>query len=68
MDWKSFILKFLSRKFILTIGVLMAAVMYPKVYKEAGVSDSVTLAVLALLCGVGVSYGFINVKDSKKQE
>jgi hypothetical protein len=35
------------------------------VYTKIGVSDAVLMTVLALLGGVGVAYGFINVKDSQ---
>lgn len=62
---KELMIKFMSRKFILTIGVVSLAGYMPKVYKEVGVSDTVTLAVLALLGGVGMAYGFINVKDAQ---
>lgn len=68
---KEFFLKYLSRKFLLTVLVIFCSVYFPKIYKEAGVSDSIALAVLALLGGVGVAYGFVNVKDAsleKKKE
>ena len=37
----------------------------PLCYKLNQVSDSVTMIVLGILAGVGVAYGFVNVKDAK---
>ncbi len=59
--------KFLSRKFILTVLVVLLSVMAPFVYKKVEVTDQVTLMVLAILGGVGVAYGFINLKASKEE-
>ena len=59
--------KYLSRKFLLTIMVLILAYCAPIAYKSAGVSDTVALAVLAIMGGVGAAYGFIQGKlDAKK--
>lgn len=57
--------KYFSRKFILTLMVTILSVVVPVVYTKMGVSDAVLMTVLALLGGVGVAYGFINVKDSQ---
>lgn len=57
--------RFLSRKFILTVAVLLMVGILPMVYKSNGVSETVTMTVLALLGAVGVAYGFVNVKDAK---
>jgi hypothetical protein len=57
--------RYFSRKFVLTIVVMLLSVGAPLLYKTNGVSDSITLSVIALLGGIGVAYGFINVKDAK---
>lgn len=57
--------KFLSRKFILTLIVIVLAGALPYVYKAAAVSDTITIAVLVLLAAVGTAYGFVNLKDAK---
>ena len=56
--------KYFSRKFLVTIMVMLGAVVSPFLYSKAGVTDTVTLAVLAILGGVGVAYGVVNVKDA----
>jgi len=58
-------MKYFSRKFVLTVFVLLLAVIAPVVYKDKGVSDMVLLAVLGILSGVGVAYGFLNVREAK---
>jgi hypothetical protein len=58
-------MKYFSRKFILTLIVLILSAVSPYIYKQIDVSDTVALAVLAIFGGVGVAYGFINVQDAK---
>lgn len=58
---------YFSRKFLLTVVVLIMAYFIPIKYKENGVSETVTMTVLVLLASVGAAYGFINVKDAKNQ-
>ncbi len=57
--------KFLSRKFIVTLLVVGLGVASPIAYQKAGIGEGIILAVLALLSGVGVAYGVINMKDAK---
>lgn len=57
--------KFLSRKFIVTIAVMILSVAAPILYQNLGVSETVTLTVLAMIGGVGTAYGVINYKDAK---
>jgi hypothetical protein len=57
--------KYFSRKFVLTVFISVLAVLAPVVYKDKGVSDMVLLAVLGILSGIGVAYGFLNVKEAK---
>lgn len=57
--------KFLSRKFVVTILVMLLGVFVPVIYQKSGVSESLMLAVIALLSGVGVAYGVVNLKESK---
>ena len=56
--------KFLSRKFIVTLLVLGSASLVPYKMHEAGMSDTLILAVLGLYTGVGIAYGVINTKDA----
>lgn len=58
--------KFLSRKFILTVIVLMLVAIAPICYKQNGVSDTIVLTVLLIFAAVGTAYGFINLKDAKQ--
>jgi hypothetical protein len=60
--------KFLSRKFLLTIWISALSVAAPILFKKAEVSDVVILSVLGILGGVGVAYGFINMKAKEKGE
>ena len=59
--------RFLSRKFILTVVVLLMVGGLPMIYKNNGVSETVTMTVLCLLGAVGAAYGFMNVKDAKNE-
>ena len=57
--------KYFSRKYTLTLLVLALTGGAPIVYKNVGVSDTVTLTVLLIFASVGAAYGFINVKSAK---
>jgi len=57
--------KYLSRKFVVTIMIMIAGPAVPYAYKHMGVSDTVTLAVLALIGGIGAAYGIVNVAQDK---
>lgn len=61
--------KYVSRKFVVAL-LVMAVVSYaPIAYKHAGVDDTVVLAVLAIIGGVGVAYKVVQGKiDAKKEE
>ena len=60
--------KYFSRKFILSIIVVVLAATIPVWFRVNEVQDMVTLSVIALFTGVGVAYGFINVKDAKLEK
>lgn len=60
-------IRFLSRKFILSVLILITAAIVPVVYKTMAVSDSVTMLVLGVIAGVGAAYGVINMQDAKNQ-
>lgn len=55
--------RFLSRKFLVTILVSMLTAILPIAYQKTGVSETIMLAVLAIIGGVGVAYGVVNIKD-----
>lgn len=63
-----------SKKLCVTILVLILGVLAPLIYKNNGIDDSVTLAVLAIITGVSVSYGIVqgridlNQKKAPKDE
>jgi len=57
--------KFISRKFIMTVVVVLLVSVLPITYKTNEVGDTITMTVLAILAAVGAAYGFINVKDAK---
>ena len=57
-------MKYLSRKFIITILILLFSSAIPVVYKGAGVSDMVVMAVLTILGAIGSAYHVANVKDA----
>lgn len=57
--------KYFSRKFIITILVAVIGFIAPIVYAKLGVDETVTLAVLALVGGMGAAYGVINIKEKK---
>ena len=58
-------IKFLSRKFIISILIVVISFICPIVYQAMHVSDQVTMLVLGIIGGVGVAYGVINVKDAQ---
>lgn len=60
--------KYFSRKFVLTVFISLLAVVVPVVYKDKGVSDTVLITVLGILSGVGVAYGFLNIKSKSLGE
>ena len=60
--------KYFSRKFILSIIVVVLAATIPVWFRVNEVQDMVTLSVIALFTGMGVAYGFINVKDAKLEK
>ena len=55
--------KYFSRKFIVTLLVTVVALIIPIVYHKIGVNEMITMAVLAIVGGVGVAYGVVNIKD-----
>lgn len=57
--------KYFSRKFIVTLMVGASTVSLPVLYKQIGVSDSITMAVLAILAAVATGYGIISNKAAK---
>jgi hypothetical protein len=59
--------KFLSRKFILTILVLILVPILPIGYKELAVSDAITMAVLGIIASVCAAYGILNLKDAQNE-
>lgn len=59
--------KFFSRKFIVTLLVITLGPVLPIAYKHLEISETVMLAVLALVSGVGIAYGVINTKDKSKE-
>lgn len=58
-------MKYLSRKFLLTLLVVILSSVLPVVYKDKGVSDNVLLVVLALFGGIGAAYHFVNLKEAQ---
>lgn len=58
-----FLTKLKSRKFILTLIIAGGSSGLPVLYKNMGISDSVTMLVIGIVGGIGVSYGIVNVMD-----
>lgn len=56
---------FISRKFIISQQVILAAVGLPILYSYLGISEMVTLTVLGVLTGVGSVYGVVNMVQKK---
>lgn len=59
-------MKYLSRKFLITLLLMILSSVLPLVYHKDGVSDTVTLTVLGLMTSIGVAYKIANVAESKK--
>lgn len=57
--------KIISRKFIVTLLVMLVTVIVPIIYKKSEISDSIIMTVLAIVGGIGVAYGVVNVFDRK---
>jgi len=55
-------MKYGSRKFILTIVIIVLSSIIPLGYKYMNVGDAVTMTVLGIMAGVGTAYGFVNIK------
>lgn len=55
--------RFGSRKFLLTLIVLLLLSLLPVFFKHNLVGDAVAMMALGGIIGVGVAYGFINIKD-----
>jgi len=64
-ELKQIMKNYASRKWIVTIAIMVMAYQMPIAFKNAGISDAIILGGMALLAGVGVAYGIVNVKDSK---
>ena len=62
---KQIIKGYFSRKFLLSMAVVASAYVLPISLHNHGLSDSVVLACLALVSGVGIAYGIVNIKDQK---
>ena len=54
--------KFKSTKFIVTLMIVLLGVGTPVIFAQNQVPTEITMAVLALLSGVGIAYGILNVK------
>lgn len=57
--------KLKSRKFVLTLMIMGGASGLPILYKHMAIPDSITMLVVGIIGGVGVSYGVVNVMDRK---
>ncbi len=57
--------KYFSRKFVVALIVLLLSALVPLLYRGQEVSDTVTLAVLAIFSSIAIGYGIINVNDAK---
>lgn len=57
--------KYFSRKFVVALLVLVLSALMPLLYRGQEVSDTVTLAVLAIFSSIAIGYGIINVKDAR---
>lgn len=58
---------FLSRKFLMALGILILAVGVPLLFKANGISDAITITVLVMIGSVGTAYGIMNLKEAKLQ-
>lgn len=59
-------LRYRSRKFIIAFSQLPVLALLPLVYKYYGISDAVTLVVLASISGAVAAYCGFNVLDKKR--
>lgn len=57
--------KFKSRKYALSVYVLLGSTIVPIAYHFIGISEAVTMSVLGILASVGVGYGIVNVQAAK---
>ena len=60
-----FIKRYISRKLLLTIGVMYMVYKLPIEFKAAGIADNITIGVMAIIGAIGAAYGIMNVKDPK---
>lgn len=63
-----FLMKFLSRKLVVTILVMGATAGIPLLNKWASVSDSITMVALGIIGGIASAYQIANVKSKSKDE
>lgn len=54
--------KFLSRKFIVTLLILLLAFVTVPFYSKMGISETLILTVLGIFGAVGAAYGVMNVR------
>lgn len=57
--------RFKSRKFLLSVLVMISAMVLPAVFHAIGIADAVTMTSLGMITSVGAAYGLINVHDRK---
>lgn len=58
--------KYASRKFIITFCQLPILAGLPFLYKHYGISDEITLAVLIAISGAAAAYSGFNVLDKRR--
>lgn len=56
---------FTSRKFWISIAAVLISCGLPVLYKQLGISESVTLAVLGLVSAISLGYSGANLIDKK---
>ena len=54
--------KFLSRKFIITMVIVVLSFITVPFYHSQGISETMIGAILAIYVAVGTAYGVLNVK------
>lgn len=64
---KEFLLKFLSRKLLVTFLVMGATAGIPLLNRWAGVSDPITMMALGIIGGIAGAYQIANVKSKQDQ-
>ena len=57
-----------SKKYVVTNYIIFGAMIMPVLFSKFGVTDTVTLAALALMGSVGVSYGIVQGKIDLEKE